>query len=88
MSRGLAALDDQSPKDVPGPDNPRYFFFFAAFFFVPFLAAFFFFAIAQSPPHDSFVSAVKAPSRRDIPLGRRPGGLGGRHRVPTFCTYA
>ena len=52
MSRGLAALDDQSPKDVPGPDNPFYFFFFAAFFFVPFLAAFFFFAIAQSPPRD------------------------------------
>jgi hypothetical protein len=40
--RGLAdASDDQSPEDVPGP-NDRYFFLRAAFFFVPFLAAFFF----------------------------------------------
>src|SRR5262252_6854816 len=40
---------DQSPEDVPGPEETYFFFldppFFAAFFFPPF-----FFAIARSPP--------------------------------------
>jgi hypothetical protein len=76
MSRGLAALGDQSPKDVPGPDNPLYyFFFFAAFFFVPFFLAIFFFAIAESPPCDFHrVGGGTESSRRDIPsaASRRP----------------
>src|SRR5262245_13315419 len=44
------SLADQSPEDVPGPDDLRYFFFFAAFFFVAFFFAALFFAIPRSPP--------------------------------------
>jgi len=53
---------DQSPKDVPGPEESSYFFFFpaflAAFFFPPF-----FFAIFESPPR-SLTRSCRVPALR------------------------